>query len=308
MYNMLRTKRQLTNQPRYGASLSIKQCRNFGVRDTDVLKFALQTVGLRRFRLMSYWDEIEQTKGTYNFDTLDRQIKTIAQANGVITLCLGARQPRWPESHWPSWTEQLDITVRNQALLDFIQAVVTRYKDSKAIISWQLENEALLKNFGQHGDFDRKRLRAEFKLVKQLDPTRPVIMSTSTSWGIPLRNPIPDIVGFSYYRITYGNGKYGTSTFWPWVFKLRALAIRVIWHKPSFIHEMQAEPWGPKNIWEMDTAEQEKSMSPDRLRANLDATKQINLYPIDMWGLEWWYWLNHNGKPDIGNIVKNSIK
>ncbi len=50
---------------------------------------------------MSYWNEHEKTQGTLDFDELDKQFKQIEQAGGVITLALGARQPRWPENHWP---------------------------------------------------------------------------------------------------------------------------------------------------------------------------------------------------------------
>lgn len=284
----------MIKQPRFGASLSIKQCRNFGISDQKVLKAALQDLGLKRFRLMSYWDECEPQQGEYDFAVLDAQIKTIARAKGSITLCLGARQPRWPESHWPSWTHELSKAKRNTALLDFIQTVVTRYRDQACVVSWQLENEALLKTFGEDGDFDRKRLRREFALLKKLDPSRPIIMTTSTSWGIPMRRPIPDIVGFSYYRVTHTNGGYRKSAYQPWIFKLRAGLIKLIWRRPSFIHELQAEPWGPQNIWEMDKTEQAKSLSLELLGNNMQAGQATKLHPIDLWGLEWWYWLKEN--------------
>ncbi|RTK94733.1 hypothetical protein EKI60_02405 [Candidatus Saccharibacteria bacterium] len=288
----------------FGASLSIKQCRNFKVSDQAVLRFALKELGLRRFRLMSYWNECETKQGAYDFTVLDKQLEIIGRYKGDVTLCLGARQPRWPESHWPEWAKKLPIGARNQVLLKFIETVVVRYKDQKTIVSWQLENEALLKNFGKHGDFDRTRLRTEYALVKHLDQTRPVIMTTSTSWGIPLRRPIPDIVGFSYYRITHDKGQYRKSIYQPWIFKFRALLIKLIWRRPSFIHELQAEPWGPKNIWEMPSTEQAKSMNAKLLQANITAAQSTKLLPIDLWGLEWWYWLaKHSPDPSIEKVL-----
>ena len=292
----------------FGASLSVKQCRNFGVDDSGVLLFAVRELGITRFRLMSYWDEVEKEQGSYNFTYLDKQVRLIAKHKGTITLCLGARQPRWPESHWPEWAKHMPIAKRNQALYTFITNVVERYKDKDCIVSWQLENEALLKNFGEAGDFDRKRLRHEFALVKSLDDTRPVIMTTSTSWGIPLRRPIPDIVGFSLYRITHNGGSYRHSIYQPWIFKLRAWLIKLIWRRPSFIHELQAEPWGPKAIWEMPEQEQYRSMNPELLRANIEAALATKLGPVDLWGLEWWFWCKQHCQNNIWKAVKKNIK
>jgi len=301
---------RVSSQSQFGASLSIKQCRNLGINDQQVLKAAIKELGLQRFRLMSYWNECEPNQGTYDFKVLDAQIATIVKhtkQKGQVTLCLGARQPRWPESHWPEWARALPKTERNQALLRFIKTVVNRYKRRKTIVSWQLENEALLKSFGEHGDFDRKRLRDEYKLVRTLDPTRPIIMTTSTSWGIPLRRPIPDIVGFSYYRITHDGIGYRKSIYQPWIFKLRALLIKLLFRKSSFIHELQAEPWGPKNIWEMDDAEQDQSMSLRLLRKNIAAGQTTQLYPIDLWGLEWWFWRSQRGDRRMWTLVSDLL-
>jgi len=182
----------------YGVSFSVKQCRNFGIDPRDTLAWLLEK-GWRRFRLMSYWNEHEKQPGKYDFRALDAQIQQIRKADGVATLCLGARQPRWPENHWPNWAWKATKPERTAALLRYIEVVVKRYKNEACIVSYQLENEALFKNFGQRSEIDRKRLRAEFALVKKLDQKRPVIMSTSDPWGIPLRRPFPDIVGFSYY-------------------------------------------------------------------------------------------------------------
>lgn len=278
----------------FGASLSIKQCRNFNIDHLKVLEAAASDLGIKRFRLMSYWDEIEKVRGTYDFDFLDEEITFIERAGGQITLCLGARQPRWPESHWPGWTKNLSTTERNDELMKFITAVVKRYRNRTVVKSWQLENEALLKDFGENGDFDRKRIREEFKLVKKLGARKPVIMTTSTSWGIPLRRPIPDIIGFSYYDVVYNKGAYRRSIFQPWVFRLRALLIKIIWRRDCFIHEMQAEPWGPKNIWDMPAKKQAESMDPNKFKENITRSIQTKLKTIDMWGLEWWYWRKIN--------------
>jgi hypothetical protein len=90
----------------FGVSFSIKQCRNFELDPKQTLHWLIREAGFRRFRLMSYWNEHEKQPDQYDFTELDWQVKMVAQAGGEITLCLGARQPRWPESHWPDWAWQ----------------------------------------------------------------------------------------------------------------------------------------------------------------------------------------------------------
>jgi hypothetical protein len=275
---------------KFGVSFSVKQCRNFDINPDECLNWLIKQ-GFRRFRLMSYWDEIEKQPGTYDFSALDQQLEIITKAGGVVTLCLGARQPRWPENHWPQWAWDDTYERRTKALLSFVEKTVKRYRKNPCIISYQLENEALLKNFGQRAEVSRKRLRDEFRLVKRLDPSRPIIMTTSTAFGIPIIGPIPDIVGFSFYTKFFDakSGKYHEGKQTAASLKLRARAISILWRKPSFIHELQLEPWGPKNIWEMSPKEQAKSMSKTRIAKNLRLAKKSGLCPLDLWGGEWWF-------------------
>lgn len=299
---------ELIDPVRFGVSFSIKQCRNFDIDPQRTLAWLIKDAGFRRFRLMSYWNEHEQQPGSYDFTQLDKQITQITKASGVVTLCLGARQPRWPENHWPDWAWQLPKEQRDKALFDYVATVVNRYKDMPAIISYQLENEALLKRFGERPDTDRKRLRAEYSLVKRLDPSRPIIMTTSTSWGIPLRQPIPDIVGFSYYHTLYRDGSYHHSLLYPWIHRFRKLLIKLLHHIPVFIHELQCEPWGPAAIWKMDTTEQDKSMDAITIGRNIALAQRINAAPVDLWGGEWWYWrLKQYNDPSIWHAVQKAV-
>jgi hypothetical protein len=234
----------------------------------------------------------------------------IERAGGIVTLCLGARQPRWPENHWPDWAWEASKIERTAALMKYIETVVNRYKSRACIVSYQLENEALLANFGRRPEVDRARLRAEFALVKKLDPVRPVIMTTSTSWGIPLRRPIPDIVGFSYYQIVYNKKKarYTTAFHTPLLHRFRALLIRLTTGKPVFIHELQLEPWGPKIIWNMSSGQQDESMGPAQIQKNIRLARAVRRYPIDIWGAEWWYWRTVTGKdPKTWEALKRAL-
>lgn len=303
--------RRIIDPERYGVSFSIKQCRNFKISSEETLRWLLEDAGFHRFRLMSYWDEHEKQPGKYDFSELDKQIDMIAGSGGIITLCLGARQPRWPENHWPDWAWQAGKPERSRALLEYIEVVVRRYKSKKCIISYQLENEALLESFGRRPEVDRGRLRNEFALIKKLDPQRPIIMSTSTSWGVPLRQPIPDIVGFSYYQIVY-NGqkkKYTTAFHTPLLHRTRAFLIKLLWRRPVFIHELQLEPWGPKGIWDMSLSMQHESMGLNQIKKNLRLARAVHEHPIDLWGGEWFYWRTViQEDPAVWNVIEQELK
>lgn len=291
---------------RYGVSFSLKQCRNFGLDPHDVLKWLIGQ-GWRRFRLMSYWDEHEKQQGIYDFSELDWQVNVIERTKAKFSLCLGVKQPRWPEYHWPEWALDLAKTERDQSLFKYIEQVVQRYKGSTALTLYQLENEALLKGFGNDIEIDRHRLRKEYALVRKLDGARLIVMSTSNGWGIPLRAPRPDAVGFSYYPIIYKDGRYRATIQKPRFHKLRKAIIQGLWSRPVFIHELQCEPWGPTAIWKMDQTEQDKSMNPEQIRRNVTGAKQIGAYPIDLWGAEWWYWRHLHGDDIIHQTIEGIL-
>lgn len=293
---------------KFGVSFSVKQCRGFGIDPEKTLGWLIKDADFRRFRLMSYWNECEKRPGEYDFAELDRQIRQISRAGGVVSLCLGARQPRWPENHWPEWAWKLPKAQRNEALLRFIQKVVERYRDKPAVISYQLENEALLKSFGRRPEIDRQRLQQEFDLIKKLDPSRPVIMSVSDQWGIPLRRPIPDVVGFSYYHVIH-HTTYRSAHHYRWLHRLRSVITRLLKRRPVFIHELQLEPWGPDAIWKMSAKEQDKSMGPEQIARSVRLAQKTGIYPIDLWGGEWWYWRLHHGKDaTIWQAVGRALK
>jgi hypothetical protein len=274
-----------------GTSFSAGYCEDLGLDWKTTLEAALGDLGIRRLRLMSHWSRMESVRGHYQWRELDEQIAMATKYGAVVSLCLGIRQPRYPEFHQPGWARELGACPeRNEALLDFIRAVVMRYKGSKTIVSWQLENEALNRSFGEVDDFDRLRLRREFDLVKTLDSSRPIIMTTSNTWGIPIRRPIPDIVGFSLYRIQHKAGGYKLSAVPYWLFSLRSLLVRILHARPSIIHEMQAEPWGPSGTQELSLDEQNKSFDAMRLRTTLQYARKTGLGYVDTWGVEYWYW------------------
>src|SRR4051812_32096004 len=80
--------------PDYAASLGL---------DPQQTMDSLLGIGVKHFRLVSYWSDMEQTPGRYDFSQLDWQFKKAEARHAKIVLTVGLRQPRWPECHAPNW-------------------------------------------------------------------------------------------------------------------------------------------------------------------------------------------------------------
>jgi hypothetical protein len=257
---------------------------------------------------MSYWDVHEPSDGQLDWSTLDKQIEIIKGAGARVTLCIGMRQPRWPETHVPEWALALNVNSRTEKYLLYHQAVIDRYKAETCIESWQLENEFWNKSFGQNNTFSRKRLIQEFKMIRESDPERPIIMTLGNTFGLPLFAPKPDLFGTTMYLVQFEKGRYSSSRYSPFYFRLRSWLVRLIGWRSLIIHELQAEPWGPKANWEMGDAEQAKSMDAAQLKKCVDFARKSGMPYMDLWGGEWWYW-RKTAKQDteLWSAVKNEV-
>ncbi len=284
----------VNNSQKLGVSFSLHRCSELDLNKKTLLRATLRDLGFKRLRLMSYWNIHEPKPDSYNFKELDWQMDMAHFYGAKVSLCLGKRQPRWPECHIPNWAADLPKEEWHQALFAYIETVVTRYKDHPALESWQLENEALLKKFGYcvDQDFSHSRLKKELEIVKNTDPNHPVIMTLSDSWGFPFRKPTPDIFASSLYRITLNKfGDYSYSMRPAAFYRFRAHLIALFKRTPFFIHELQAEPWLPKDILSTPVQEQMQFMNAELFEENVAYALKSKLYPVDLWGLEWWYWL-----------------
>lgn len=282
------------NEPyRIGFSFSAKYARELGVDPDETLRAALEDLSPSQVRLMSYWDDIEISPGEYDFDWLDRQIAAVGKAGSRVSLAIGLRQPRWPECHYPQWAKNLSLEDQHRSIYRFVDKVVRRYKDNPAILDWQLENEAQAHYFGICSDYSNERLAKEYALVKQIDPTRPVVVSVSDGWGLPIRGQLGDSIGFSVYTVVYNNFLYKgyfhhIKPAWFWT--LRAALVERLLRRPVFIHELQAEPWGDRSTALLSLEEQSRTMDAARVERAVGYAKRTGIRRMDLWGVEWWYW------------------
>ncbi len=301
------------NQPTtFGVSFSIKQAREFGVDPKAALAALMTDMNIKDFRLMSYWDEIEKTPGTYDFSDLDWQFALADSYGAHVSLAIGLRQPRWPECHEPDWTKSLQHDEWRDRLNKFIGAVVNRYKYHQSLVSYQLENEFFIQAFGTCTDFDRERLESEYRIVKNLDDNHPIILNLSHNvFGLPIRQPEPDEYGISIYRRVYSTDYihgYVTYPIPAWYFALRAAWINAFSGRDLIVHEYQLEPWGPEATVKLSKEEQDKSLPSSDIEGRIGYIKVTGIKQVYLWGGEWLYWRKTvQNDPSVWYAVKAAI-
>lgn len=298
-----------------GASFIPAYAESLGLDPKATMDALIDDVGIRQFRLVSYWDQLEPSKGQYDFSLLDWQFQKAEAANAKVSLSLGLRQPRWPECHLPSWAANESTAAWQQQLKDFIAATVNRYKNSPSLDSYQLENEYFLKGFSPFcTNFDRQRLVDEYNLVKQLDPDHTVIIARSNNaLGIPLGQPTPDEFGISIYKRVWDANvthRYLEYPFPAWFYASLAGIQKMKTERGMIVHELQAEAWPPggKSITEISLAEQNKSLDAGRLNDRFAYGKATGMREIYMWGAEYWYYrlvVLHD--PSLWNVAKTNF-
>lgn len=284
-------------QTELGVSFSKKYADELGIDWKRAYLALLDDIGVKNLRLMSYWDLHEPEQDNYDFSDLDWQIDQANRHNVNVSLSIGERQPRWPECHVPDWAKTLPVKERQSHLLNYIDVVVTRYKDQPAIASYQIENEVANRLFGECDAYDRDFYAQEINLVKNLDQDATIISNVSNQSGIPYFGPVNQVdkVGFSIYKKAHFEA-FGEQRAWSFWY------IPSLWHstragltegftgKQTFVHELQAEPWGPKATVDLSFEEQNKTMDSNQLKSIVNFAKSTGMNEIYLWGGEWWYW------------------
>lgn len=297
-----------------GASFVPAYAESLGLDAKETLDALIHDVGIRDFRLVSYWNQGEISQGHYDFSLLDWQFQKIEAAGGSVTLSLGLRQPRWPECHMPEWAQTQQPQTWKIHLEDYVSAVVNRYKDSPALASYQIENEYFLRGFGNcetiPGALDRSRLIDEYNLVRALDPKATIIVNRSNNaLGWPIGDPQPDEFGISIYKRVWTPvlGRYIEYPFPAWYYGFVAGWTKLMTGKNTMIHELQAESWGPrgKSLADITVAEGDKSLDSTRLADRVGFAEGTGMREVYMWGAEYWYFrMIKQNDPSLWNAAK----
>jgi Cellulase (glycosyl hydrolase family 5) len=288
----------------YGMSFNTMYAQELGLDWKETYDAIIDDLGVRHLRLAAHWPMVEPEAGTYNFEELDYQIAKAEAVGAEVILAVGRRLPRWPECHIPKWATDISDDKRNEAQLEYVRQVVERYKNNSAVRYWQVENEPFLEVFAfEHcGRLDVEFLEKEIEFVRELDPTRQIIVTDSGNLGLWYSAyKRGDIFGTSVY-VHFWNPEIGQfrTLLPPFVYRVKENILALIYgEKPTFLIELSAEPWLIAPIATVPLETQFTRMDIDKFNDILEYARQTRYEKQYLWGAEWWYWLSKNNHPEM---------
>jgi len=292
----------------WGVNFSQKHAQGLGLDWQETYSALIDDLGATNIKLATYWDLIEKGEGDYDFGDLDLQVKEAEQKGVNLFLVIGMKSPRWPECHIPEWAKGLTKEEQQEKILNLVKQIVSRYQDYSSITMWQIENEPFFP-FGECPWVDKEFLKKEVEQVKNLDKQkRPVVISDSgegSFWISAAR--VGDVVGTTMYKKVWIHqlGIYLTYPLPPNFYWQKAQIIKTFFNKKVICVELQAEPWGPRLLYDSPLEEQQKSMDLQRFQQNIDFARKTGLDEFYLWGGEWWYWMKEKqNQPQIWEEAK----
>lgn len=291
-----------TKEITWGVNFSQKHSELLGLNWRENYLALLDDLKVKNIKIITHWDLIEAKKDEYFFEDLDWQINESEKRERNIIFVIGIKTGRWPECHIPAWARNLSKEEQQKEILEILEKIVLRYRRSSSLIFWQVENEPFFP-FGECPDIDENFLKKEIELVKFLDPTRSVIFTDSGEFSFWFKAAkFGDIVGTTLHRRVWFKelNRYLNYPFRPVYYWRKSQLIKKLFHKKVICVELQAEPWGPKLLYDLPLKEQEKTMDLAQFKENIEFAKKTGLDTFYFWGLEWWYWLKvKKDRPEI---------
>jgi hypothetical protein len=297
----------LNNDFQAGVTFSRPYAEDLGVSPDEALIASLDELGVRHFRIPAYWNLLQPSKYTWDWEWLDRDLNAIAEREGSVTLAIGHKLPRWPECWSPTWVYGYSEAELEEAVKYYLKEVVTRYKDHPAVTSWQVENEPNFP-FGICPEIRKDFIDEEIAYVRELDHTKPIATTDSgelTLWG--LGNKVQHL-GFSVYRVV--KSPVGIFRYWfvPPQLYLRKSQVAKLFYgtEKIYVSEFQMEPWVDTTIPEATLDEQYKTFDLKQMQNNIAYAKKMGVPRIDFWGVEWWYYMKvTHDTPEFWEEAKN---
>jgi len=288
----------------YGMSFNTLYANELGLNPNKVYDAFLHDLGVRHLRLAAHWPMVEPEPGVYDFSAIDYQVNEAEKVGADIIMSVGKRLPRWPECHVPEWANSLDVAHQQTEILDMIETIVNRYKDSPAITYWQVENEPFLAVFAYEncGELNRSFLEEEIRLVKNLDPSRPILVTDSGNLGLwKGAYKSGDVFGTSVY-VYFWNPELGQfrTIQPPWFYRVKDNLMALLYgKKETMLIELSAEPWLVEPITDVDIETQYSRMNLSKFNDIIEYAKDTRFQKQYLWGGEWWYWLKERGHEEM---------
>lgn len=292
-----------------GTTFSSEQAQALGLSPEETLDAILGDLGMRHIRLSAYWKDVEPEQDKYSFRELDWQLELARKYNAEVILGVGRKLPRWPECHDPQWLFELVKADRLAEQREYVSQVVERYRGSKEIVMWEIENEPFLP-YGHCPEYDRQFIDEEIAVVHELDPTRPILVTDSgelSVWVLAAKRG--DVFGTTMYRTVY-NRYFGQFEYPipPWFFRSKQTLTRWITQSPQMIIiELQGEPWDSEPYATLSLERQYNTMSPEMFKNTFEYAERTGFDTVYTWGAEWWYSLKLKGHPEIWEYMKKRI-
>lgn len=291
----------------YGASFNVIYAHELGLDWKEVYDAIIDDLGVRHLRLAAHWPMVEEDPGVYNFSELDYQLERANEVGADVIFAVGRRLPRWPECHIPEWVTTAEWEVQKEAIRNYLRAVIARYKDNPAITHWQVENEPYLEVFAKEycNELDDEFFHEEIELVRELDGTRPILITDSGNLGLWAHAySHADAFGTSVY-VYFWNPELGQfrTILPPWFYRVKENFIKLIYgDKPTYLIELSAEPWLLEPVVNVDIETQYSRMDITKVNEIIEYAKDTRYERQYLWGLEWWYWLKLKGHPEIWKL------
>ncbi len=297
----------------YGVSFSKFHADELKLPWKDVYLGLLNDLKVRDFRFSAIWSSVEPVEGKYDWSEIDYEMQQADAKGAKVILGIGRRLPGWPECHEPEWEQNLSTDKKHAALLGYITAVVNRYKNSKSLTTWQVENEPYLKTFATFvcGPFDEDFFKQEIALVRKLDPAHPILVTDSGETGYwDGSYKAGDIFGTTMYLYVYSS-RFGAIKYPipPAFFRIRQNVSALLFgKKPTMLIELGAEPWLTTPIIDAPLSLQLSRMDISKFNEVLSFASKTAFDTQYLWGAEWWYYMRQNNHPEFWEKAKEIFR
>ncbi len=277
----------------FGVSFSKYRAQSLGLDWQEAYLAILDDLKVTDIRLIAHWDDIEKEPGKLDFTDINWQVAEAEKRGVYVLMAVGYKLPGWPECHVPEWAKKYPVSEQYAALLRSFPTIINNLRTYKNIRAWQVENEP----FFRFGDCPTWWIRKDFidqeiALVRSLDK-RPIVITESGEGDLWIKAAKrANIVGASVYRTVWNKYIRYTYPFTANFYRAKGGLVKLVYGKPTLMHEIQMEPWTPGvALPDFPLEKQYLTMWPGRFRENIKIVREVGFSPAYLWGVEWWYWL-----------------